>query len=229
MSTSSSFSRRKFRPPPALKAKTYIIDMPLPDQLSLGERFLIAHDRAEPALAALVATQSATVKTTLDALVKKLADLKALQDAVAIADREVVTQVKQYHVALQDYTSSAVKAADGDVVTLELLGLTPASSTRSKIVGPPDAPKNLRLSPGRAPGSLLIKHSRPKGAGSFAVEYKLEPSQAEDPWLSPPSLQSKNIAQQLTGLAPAQLVRVRVRALGDGWGPYSVEVTGRAL
>jgi hypothetical protein len=108
------------------------------------------------------------------------------------------------------------------------LGVTPIATSRSKPSGPPSAPRNLRLSPGPAPGSLVIKHSRPVGAGSFAVEYKLEPSSPEDPWIAPEMLQSSSAVQQLDGLAPAQLVKVRVRALGDGWGPYSIEVLGRA-
>ena len=43
-----------------------------------------------------------------------------------------------------------------------------------------------------------------------------------------PLLFGPSPVHRLDGLAPAQVVRIRVRALGDGWGPFSEEVMGRA-
>jgi hypothetical protein len=226
--TTRSITRNRLRPPPAIKAKTGVVGLPFPDKLSLGGTFMTAQNQAAPPLGALVATQAAAVKQTHDTLVQKVAERKVLEDSITVKDGEITTAVQLYDTALQDYALGAVKAADGDVIALQTLGVTPVGTTRSKISGPPKAPDKIRLLPGPAPGSLVVKHSRPAGSGSFAVEYKLEPSHPEDRWQALEALQSKAAVHHLDGLAPAQLVRVRVRALGDGWGPYSVEAVGRA-
>lgn len=223
-----TLTQSRLRPPPAIKGKTGVVDLPYPTKLSLGETFITAQHRAETTLGAKVTTQATAVKQTRDALVLKVAERKELQDAIIVKDGEVTAAVQRYDMALQDYAMGAAKAADGDVITLQTLGVTPVAISRPRRTGPPKAPEKIRLLPGPASGSLLIKHSRPAGAGSFAVQYKLEPSRPEDPWQAPETLQSKAPVQQLDGLAPGQLVRVRVRALGAGWGPYSEEVLGRA-
>jgi hypothetical protein len=218
----------RLRPPPAIKAKTGVVNLAVPDKLSLGETYVTAQDRADPLLGGKVAAQAAAVKQAHDTLAQKVADRKGLEDTILVKDGEIVSAIQDYDTALQDYALGAVKAADGDVVVLQTLGVTPASITRSKITGPPEAPENVRIAAGPTPGSLIVKHSRPAGSGSFAVQYKLEPSKPEDSWEAPESLQSRSTVHQLGGLAPAQLVRIRVRALGDGWGPFSEEVMGRA-
>jgi hypothetical protein len=223
-----TITQSRLQPPPALKGKSGVVELPYPAKLSLGETFITAQHRAEATLGAKVTTQAAAVKLTHDALVLKVAERKELEDAIIVKSGEVTTAIKSYDTALQDYAQGATKAADGDVIKLQTLGVTPVATTRTRRTGPPSAPEKIRLLPGPASGSVVIKHSRPAGAGSFAVQYKLEPSRPEDPWLAPETLQSKAPVQQLEGLAPGQLVRVRVRALGAGWGPYSEEVLGRA-
>lgn len=220
--------RSRLRPPPAIKAKLSVASLPFPDKLGLGGTYMTAQAQAAAPLGEKVAAQAATLKQMHDTLVKKVAERKTLDDLIVVKDGEITAAVQDYDAALQEYALGAVKAADGDVVTLTTLGVTPATTSKSKIVGPPEAPRNVRVLAGPAPGSLIVKHSRPAGSGSFAVQYKLEPSQPEDPWQAPEALQSKSAVHELDGLAAAQLVRVRVRALGDEWGPFSVEVVGRA-
>lgn len=220
--------RSRLRPPPAIKAKLGVVSMVFPDKLSLGGTYMTAQSQAAAPLGEKVATQAAALKQAHGMLVQKVADRKNLDDLILIKDGEITAAIQDYDAALQEYALGAVKAANGDVVTLTTLGVTPASTSKSKIVGPPEAPGNVRVLAGPTPGSLIVKHNRPAGAGSFAVQYKLEPSQPGDPWQAPETLQSKLAVHALDGLAAAQLVRVRVRALGDEWGPFSIEVVGRA-
>jgi hypothetical protein len=79
---------------------------------------------------------------------------------------------------------------------------------------------------GKNDGEATIKCHRVPSAGSYLFEYKLEPSQPTDPWLG--NINTKLVSTTVSGLAPAQLLRARVRAIGAAPGPWSVEVVGRA-
>jgi hypothetical protein len=92
----------RLRPPPAMKAKTGVADLPVPSKLSLGETYVTAQAQVAPPLSAMVATQAAAVKKAHDALVQKVADRKTLEDSILVKDGEIVSAIQDYDTALQD-------------------------------------------------------------------------------------------------------------------------------
>jgi hypothetical protein len=219
--------KQRPRPPRTLRAKTGVSSLKVKGKLDLGLSCLSAHAQAAPALAAKVAPQAAQLQQNYDTYVTKLGERKQLGDQVVVKDAEVASAARAFNGSLEDYQTGALRASNEDATVLKMLGGTPVSAGYAKVDRPPAAPTNVRIVDGPTYGSGFVKHRRPAGAASFAVEYKLEPSLPEDPWISSETLQSKAASHLLDGFSPAQLIRVRVRALGCGWGDYSVEVVGR--
>ncbi len=84
----------------------------------------------------------------------------------------------------------------------------------------------LKVLAGAILGEAKLKCGAVPHAGSYVFQYKLEPSQPTNPWLG--NISTKLVWTNVAGLAPEQLIRARVQAVGVTAGPWSTEMVGRA-
>ncbi len=190
--------------------------------LALGQKYISGQSAADPqGKLATQATAVGTTRTALVALLTKKADLTAQLDAnqgaIVIADA-------QYGEAIAGYASAAAAYVNGDASLLANLGVDAASNPTKP--GEPVGTAVLTIKPGAQDGDAVLKCRRVPKASAYLFEYKLEPSQPTDPWLG--NFTTKLASVTVPGLAPAQAIRGRVRAIGVTPGPWSVEVVGRA-
>jgi hypothetical protein len=168
--------------------------------------------------AQLVGTTRATLVTTLGKRTDLLAQLATNQSAIVTADYN-------YGTACTGYAGAAAALAAGNPSLLADLGVAVAQAA-TKLADEVIVAPVAKIVAGKNDGDATIKCHRVPGAGSYLFEYKLEPSQPTDPWLG--NVSTKLVSTTVSGLAAAQLIRARVRAIGVAPGPWSVEVVGRA-
>ena len=216
-------SKPKKHPPPAVVRPKVGASRSRTKRLNIGQAYVSAQPQGDPQnkLATQIQAVSQT-RTSLVALLGKKSDLKAQLTKNA---GDIVNADSAYATALVDYASAGAVFAAGDASALSALGIaqaqTPVKTVDEILVAPV-----VKLAAGTADGQVICRcHSVPY-AGAYQFEYKLEPSQPADPWLG--NIATKLVATLVSGLAPAQLVRVRARAVGAQPGPWSVEVVGRA-
>jgi hypothetical protein len=130
--------------------------------------------------------------------------------------------------ATMDYANAAAEVAGGDPSVLATLGVTVAAKGVKGAHDNVGAPA-LSVGVGVNDGDALFKCKAEPYAGAYVFQYKLEPSQITDPWLPAAGpIMTKYPHTTVSGLAPEQAVRGRVRAVGGLPGPWSAEVVGRA-
>jgi hypothetical protein len=191
--------------------------------LATGQAYISGQAAADPG--GKLAPQAQLVSTTRTTLVGTLAKRTDLLAQLATNQSVIVQADFAYGNACTGYAGAAAALAAGNPALLADLGVAMAQN--------PTKPENeVILAPvasvvaGKVDGDATIKCHRVPGAGSYLFEYKLEPSQPTDPWLG--NISTKLASTTVSGLAPAQLIRARVRAIGVAPGPWSVEVVGRA-
>jgi hypothetical protein len=196
------------------------------NKLELCASFLAAQAQADPenklgpqAAALSAAHQSLTAKFGLKIELQAKADTNNADIAIGIG---------QLDVALTDYTRAAARFAGSDPVVLGALGVTAAKKRSPKGAHPtPDAPTGLVIRLGARPGEAILKCRKVPYAGAYVFEYKLEPSLPAEPWLPDGGIQTKLVSATVSGLAPYQQIRARVRAIGALSSAWSEEVVGR--
>jgi hypothetical protein len=194
-----------------------------PKLLAVGQKYISGQASGDTQNKLTAQAQAvATTRTSLVGLLAKKADLTAqlatTQGAIVVADT-------QYSGAVTAYADAAATLAAGDASVLASLGVDAAASPTkpaNEVVGTPV----LKVAPGTNPGEVKLTCGRVPHAGAYIFEYKLEPSQPADPWIG--NVTTKFVSTVVPGLAAAQAVRVRVRAVGVTPGPWSLEVVGRA-
>ena len=217
--------------PPLLKPKTGgTREKSGPEQLDQSGGYLAA--QAESPAGPQLATEATALKTSRDALLARdneLTLIKATYDSKLL---EVVKAWDDHANAIDTYARRAIILAKGDRAVLQGLGVEFISLQRGpREKGPAGTPTNLRVAPGEDSGSVNVKWTRPRGAGAFLAQYKLEPLSADAPpsdWLPAEGFATKNVEWSLDNLPPSAQVRVRVRAIGARIGPWSDEALGRA-
>jgi hypothetical protein len=217
--------------PPLLKPKTGgTREKSEPELLDQSGGYLAAH--AESPVGAQIAAEATTLKTSRDALLARDNELTLIK---ATYDSKVLDLVKAWddHAnAIDTYARRAVIIAKGDRAVLQGLGVEFISLQRGpRAKGPAGTPTNVRVAPGEDSGSVNVKWARPRGAGAFLAQYKLEPLSADAPpsdWFPAEGFATKNVEWLIDNLQPIAQVRVRVRAIGAEIGPWSEEALGRA-
>ena len=204
------------------------LSVSLQGKLKLCASFIAAQTQADkenklgPQVTALSAAND-SILTQLEErgdLVAKLKDL----------DGKIARNVRQLETALEDYSRGAVKLAGNDAVLLGALGVESTKKRAPNGAHPtPDAPTGLVIQLGARPGEVLFKCHRSRYAGAYVFQYKLEPSLPTDPWLPDgEGLLTRRVSATVSGLAPSQMLRARVRAIGDQSSVWSEEVLGQA-
>ncbi len=191
--------------------------------LATGQAYISGQAAADPG--GKLAPQAQLVSTTRTAVVTAVTKRADLLAQLATNQGTIVQADFAYGNALTGYAGAAATFAAGDPTLLASLGVamvqSPTKPENEVIVAPVAS-----VVAGKADGEAIIKCHRVPSAGSYLFEYKLEPSQPTDPWLG--NVVTKLVSTTVSGLAPAQLIRARVRAIGVAPGPWSVEVVGRA-
>jgi hypothetical protein len=191
--------------------------------LDLGQKYVSSQATGDPQNKLQAQAQDVGAKRA--AVVKLLGDKSALQAQLGKNAADLVVADVEYVGSLVAYANAASTFANGDASVLATVGVDeaakPTKPADEVIVAPV-----LKVVAGAVEGTVELKCDRVPHAGAFVFEYKLEPSQPTDPWLG--NITTKLAKTTVTGLAPAQLVRGRVRAVGVVPGPWSVEVVGRA-
>jgi hypothetical protein len=191
--------------------------------LATGQKYISGQATADPGNKLQTQAQSvATLRTSLVALVSKRSDLLAQMDT---AQGAIVVCTAQYGEALTAYATAAASFCAGDASLLASLGVAQAASPSKPETETVDAPV-LKVSAGASGGQVRLACGRVTNAGSYVFQYKLEPSQPTDPWLA--TIATKLASTTVGGLAPEQLIRARVQAVGITAGPWSAETVGRA-
>jgi hypothetical protein len=215
--------QKKTPKPPRVRGKVDV-HQPVEKKLTKSDGFIQAQATADPQNQ--LASQAANLvktRTTLTSAISKKTLLKAQLDAAQV---DFLAADADHDRALRDYVDDAAKLAGGDAATLTALGVDPVSPRDQQIGDMVAAPAKVTVSAGENGGDAVFKTNRIPGAGSYEFQYKLEPSQPSDPWL--PGGSTKRVTFTLTGLAAAQHLRVRARAIGNTPGPWSAEVIGIA-
>jgi hypothetical protein len=220
----------KIQPPSKLKAKTGMSGKTQAECLNESGAKLAA--QAQSPAGTLIAAEATALKTSRDALVSKNEALTTVHAEYERAQREVVNAEAEHIDAIETYARRAAIIAKGDITVLQSLGVEAAATQRiPRAQGPADVPANLRVLPGEDSGSTIVKWARPRGAGAFLAQYKLE-SPAEDApssdWLPAEGFATTKVEWWIENLPPAAHLRVRVRSIGAEIGPWSEEVLGRA-
>jgi hypothetical protein len=194
-----------------------------PKLLAVGQQYISgqASGDTQNKLTAQAQTVS-TTRTSLVTLLGKRSDLKA---QLATTEGAIVVADAQYGSAVTAYADAAALLAAGDASILAGLGVAAAASPIKPVDEIVAAPV-LKVVQGVSSGDVKLECARVPHAGAYIFEYKLEPSQPTDPWLG--NIVTKFVSTVVPGLAAAQAIRVRARAVGVTPGPWSVEVVGRA-
>jgi hypothetical protein len=191
--------------------------------LDLGQKYVSGQASGDPQNTLKPQAQAvATTRSSLMALLDKRVDLNA---SLATNSKDIEASRVQYNGALFGYAGAAATFAGGDASVLASVGVDAAATPtkpEQETVGTPV----LTISKGEHDGDALLRCKRVPYAGSYVFQYKLEPSLPTDPWLG--DISTKLASTPLSGLAPAQLLRARARAIGVVAGPWSAEVVGRA-
>jgi hypothetical protein len=196
-------------------------------KLERSASYLAAQAEGDPAnkLGPIAAALSAAHQD----LTAKLGLKVTLQAQVDMNNAAIVSATRRLDVATVDYARGAARLADTDAVVLGALGVAAAKKSGPKGARKvPEAPALLVISTGASPGEALLKCRKVAYAGSYVFEYKLEPSQPADPWLPGGGIQTMLVSATVSGLAPSQQIRARVRAVGAMSSAWSEEVVGRA-
>jgi hypothetical protein len=216
--------------PPLLKAKEGTREKSGPEQLDQSGGYLAA--QAESPVGPQLAVEATALKASRDALLARddeLTLIKATYDSKLL---EVVKAWDDHANAIDTYGRRAVIIAKGDRAVLQGLGVEFISLQRGpRVKGPVYAPTNIRVLAGEDSGSVIVKWVRPRGAGAFLAQYKLEPLSPDAPptdWFPAEGFATKNVEWSIDNLQPIAQVRVRVRAIGAQIGPWSEEALGRA-
>jgi len=196
---------------------------PRAKRLDIGQKYVSGQVQGDPQNKLAPQAQGVSqARTALAALLATRADLRAQltrnTSAIVVADAA-------YSTALGTYATAAAAFSAGDASLLAVLGVDEAQKPTKPADAVIAAPV-VQVAPGAADGEVKLRCGRVPHAGGYVFAYKLEPSQPADPWLG--NINTKLASTTVQGLAPAQLVRARVRAVGVAPGPWSVEVVGRA-
>ena len=191
--------------------------------LATGQAYISAQPQGDPQNKLQNEIQAVvTTRTSLTALLGTRSNLKA---QVTKNNGDIVVADANYQTAVGNYATAAGVFSAGDASVLANLGvaeaLKPTKPADEILVAPV-----LKLAQGLAAGELALRCNKVAHAGAYVFEYKPEPSLPTDPWVG--NVTTKLVATTVSGLAAAQLIRARVRAVGATLGPWSVEVVGRA-
>lgn len=211
-------------PKPARVRPKINLHQTLEEKLEQSQGYLHGQASADPQnkLGAEAAALTAA-RTTLESTRQKKASLQAQLD---VAQAELVVASDGHDQAMRDYATAAAKLANGDASVLATYGVEAAAKPAKAISGEVSAPAQLSVEPGAKPGEVRVACSRVARAGAYEFQYKLEPSQASDPWL--PGTMTKHVTATLADFAVGQRLRVRARAIGNAPGPWSADETGSA-
>jgi hypothetical protein len=216
--------------PPMLKAKTGTRGKSEPEQLDQSGKYLAA--QAESPVGAQIVAEATALKASREALLTRDEELIAIKATYDGKFLEVAQAWDDHANAIDTYARRAVIIAKGDRAVLQGLGVEVLSIQRGpRDQGPAGAPTNLRVLAGDDSGSVIVRWSRPRGAGAFLAQYKLEPLSPDAPpsdWFPAEGFATKNLDWSIDNLQPIAQVRVRVRAIGAQIGPWSEEALGRA-
>ena len=194
-----------------------------PRLLDVGQKYVSGQASGDPQNK--LQPQAQAVANTRTALVALLGRKSDLQGQLSSAQGAIIVARAGYLGALAAYANAAAQAANGDASVLTSLGVDTAANPSKPETEVITAPV-VTVVPGANPGDVKLRCGRVPRAGAYVFEYKLEPSQPADPWLGNTS--TKLVSTLVSGLAPAQLIRARARAIGVTASPWSVEVVGRA-
>lgn len=212
--------------PPVIHAKLGLKDLSSDEKLALSDTIVASMPHCS--IAALLQQEFQELTTSANDLRAKKTRHKQLQDAADAFFPQVTAADHVHDTKVTNFGRKAAQESKGDVTVLESCGLTAAAvpgvrkpQTGLVEVGP------IKLAEGAKSGQMVVKRRRNKGAGSIVIQYKLDSSAPTDPWLPPDGIQTSKLAWTIENLPPGQLIRVRVRAIGDVPGPW-VEEVGRA-
>jgi hypothetical protein len=166
-----------------------------------------------------------SVRTNLTALLGKRVQLQQEKNA---NDAAVVVAVVEHDQATNDYAQEAAIVAAGDRSVLATYGVAAAADGVRGANDQVGVTSKLTVLPGAVSGEARLRCKKVPHAGAYLFEYKLEPSQPTDPWLPQGGILTTHVETTVGGLAPEQLLRGRVRAIGGVVGGWSEEVVGRA-
>jgi hypothetical protein len=217
-------------PPPKVKPKTGTGGKTQTQTLGMSQGYLAA--QAQSPVGAQIAEEAAALKAAREAVILRDEELANLQAELDKKKLELLTAGKEHDTAIENYAHRAGNIAKDDPTVLQGLGVEAAATQRAPHAeGPADSPDNLRVLPGPASGSSIVKWTRPAGAGAFLAQYRLESEAGGAPaadWVPADGFATKKVEWPIENLPPAAHLRVRVRAIGAEVGPWSEEVLGRA-
>jgi hypothetical protein len=164
-------------------------------------------------------------RTNLTALLGKRVQIQQEKNA---NDAAIVLAVVEHDTATTDYAQEAAVIAAGDRSVLATYGVAAAADGVRGANDQVGVTSKLAVVAGAVSGEAVLRCKKVPHAGAYLFEYKLEPSQPSDPWLPQGGILTTHVETTVGGLAPEQLLRGRVRAIGGVVGGWSEEVTGRA-
>jgi hypothetical protein len=215
--------------PPKVKPKTGTGAKTQAETLEMSQLYLAAH--AQSPVGAQIEEEAAALKAARGALILRDQELTDLRAELDKKELELLTAEEEHDTAIEDYAHRAGNIAKDDATVLQGLGVEAAAPRGPRADGPTDIPGNLRVLPGPASGSSIVKWTRPVGAGAFLAQYRLESEAggaSPSEWVPVDGFATKKVKWPIENLPPAAHLRVRVRAIGAEAGPWSEEVLGRA-
>jgi hypothetical protein len=199
----------------------------LNEKLARGAGYLGAQVKGDPTNK--LSVQVTALSAAHQEVTAKLVTKNKLQLDVNANNLDILTAVRHLDNATIDYARAAARFADTDTVLLAALGVEAAKKGGNKAgTKVPEAPVLLAIAAGANPGEALLRCRKVARAGSYVFEYKAEQALPTDPWLPGGGIQTTFVSAMVSGLAPSQHIRARVRAIGATSGPWSEEVVGRA-
>lgn len=218
-------AQKKHPKPATVRAKVKVGSASLPKKLDISNGYLLAQAGNDPQnKLGTEATALIEARAALMLVLKKEGEIKVEKDANEAA---YVIAVANHDAATMDYATAAAKLSAGDKSMLTTLGVT-AAAPPTKATNAAAGGTTLTVSRGPNAGDVVFKCRKVAGAGAYIVEYKLEPSLPTDAWLPPGGIITKYVSATVSGLAPEQQVRGRIRGVGGTLGPWSTEVVARA-
>lgn len=226
----ASKKNMKNQPPPKVRPKAGTSGKTGTQKLDLGKECLAA--QAQSPVGSQIATEAAALKAARDAVIARGEELTNLRAELDKKQLELRTAESDLDTAIENYAHEAANIAKDDPSVLLGLGVEAAATQRApRAEGPAEMPSNVRVLLGEDSGTVIVKWTRPIGAGAFLAQYKLEPQAAGAPpsdWSPAEGFATKKVEWAIDNLPPAAHVRVRVRSIGAEVGPWSEEVLGRA-
>lgn len=217
---------KKHPKPARVRPKTGISKAKLDGKLAISATYVSAQATNDPQNKLKDQASALTkVRTDLTGLLGKRIDLKQQKEA---NDASIVVAIAAHDQAVTDYAVEAARIAEGDRSLLTTYGVQAAADPVKGAHDDVGVTSHLSILEGDVQGEARFRCRKVPYAGAYVFEYKLEPSQPTDPWLPPGGIITTHVEAKISGLAPGQLVRGRVRAVGGVLGPWSDEVVGRA-